>query len=882
MRPAVKLLGPAGEELGVLDGEENRTWVERDALGREVASWRESGPRYGALSTPYPASTNLYNLAGQVVANWDANSTKVTRWSRYDEAGRLVYVTTDPATGEGIEYYFGPGDLGRVTEVREVSYPVAGGAASVKVVARNHYDIPYYAPDLGYSFVAGKLSWTENAETTIAYGFDDAGRVSRRDQWFARLDATKRFTVSSTYGTDGRVLESRVVNPYSATAEFQYLVDYDSAGHPVALSAKLASQASLVKVYEVVPSQGPSNQYGGYDALGRVPVMRADDGRAVSARRYNGYSGALEGECKRFGDAIACGTASASTFGSPPALDSTKDIYRTDQVAAAYRGAKLFSYEDSGTATLYFNYYLANGRLATALASPKSGTVGSLTQDWLETFASNGIGNLGQVTTQRNTAAGNARPDQYETERYTAELSPGGQALDRVAAVVSRLSATNGGAVITGAAAATAGTTVYGYDLLGHLTKVTRSVGESEVLVYAPGGELLYRQVGEKFTFYVGEYATVTAKGVAGCGASCTPQAATVEVDNHVIFAGTRIASVKPSRALYYYRTRLGTVVATSYRDSGGYSAFGAGYRYSPYGEVELSVNETDVTRSELGYTNALRLTGSLLYLKNRVYDAEARVFIQADTVDRLRYAYVEGDPVNASDPTGLMPAMLDGMLVEMNGNMISRGGGDMVGGQGYANSGANAPVAPPNPKEQTTAESKRQKSTGGALQEEQDKVDKEQPPEPQYIPAPKEVLGTKAYYEWRYSHAPESYRRDTGPEYYRDFGARKFEEFQEMSKKSESPALKEWVGRAGLELQLALEQRLKEDPGIETRRATLLDAAVDTHDGAYRAAGFCALSWRDKLSVAVTGLSSWKDFLPGVAREMWQSRDMVNPLRCP
>jgi hypothetical protein len=69
------------------------------------------------------------------------------------------------------------------------------------------------------------------------------------------------------FGTDGRVLGSRVVNPYSAMAEFQYLVGYDSAGHPVALSAKLVSQASFIKVYEVVPSQGPSNQHGGYDAL---------------------------------------------------------------------------------------------------------------------------------------------------------------------------------------------------------------------------------------------------------------------------------------------------------------------------------------------------------------------------------------------------------------------------------------------------------------------------------------------------------------------------------------------------------------------------------------------------------------------------------------
>jgi RHS repeat-associated protein len=93
-------------------------------------------------------------------------------------------------------------------------------------------------------------------------------------------------------------------------------------------------------------------------------------------------------------------------------------------------------------------------------------------------------------------------------------------------------------------------------------------------------------------------------------------------------------------------------VIATSL----GGGAMGAMYRHDPYGKLELATGETSATSSELGYTNALRLSGGLLYLKNRVYDTEARVFVQPDTVDRLRYAYVQGDPVNFSDPSGLEP----------------------------------------------------------------------------------------------------------------------------------------------------------------------------------------------------------------------------------
>jgi RHS repeat-associated protein len=216
--------------------------------------------------------------------------------------------------------------------------------------------------------------------------------------------------------------------------------------------------------------------------------------------------------------------------------------------------------------------------------------------------------------------------------------------------------------------------TVHGYDLQGHLLTVTRNGAEAERLTYGPTGELVSRQVGTKFTFYVGEYMSITASGQAGCsGAGCVPQPGTVEVDDHVLLAGTRIVSVRPSRTLYSYRSRLGTVVATS---TGG-GVLGAQYRYDPYGKVQVALNETATTASELGYTNGLRLSGSLIYLKARVYDAEARVFLQADSVDRYRYAYVWGDPVNLSDPTGLAPPVAtapDALRKQDNANKAREG----------------------------------------------------------------------------------------------------------------------------------------------------------------------------------------------------------------
>jgi RHS repeat-associated protein len=100
---------------------------------------------------------------------------------------------------------------------------------------------------------------------------------------------------------------------------------------------------------------------------------------------------------------------------------------------------------------------------------------------------------------------------------------------------------------------------------------------------------------------------------------------------------------------LYYHRDRQGSVVATTV--TGG--QVGVQYRYGPYGEVDEVLGNEAWAGSDLGYTGGLRLSGTLLHLRARVYDSGLRRFLQADTVDPLRYTYVEGDPANLVDPSG-------------------------------------------------------------------------------------------------------------------------------------------------------------------------------------------------------------------------------------
>jgi RHS repeat-associated protein len=623
-----KYLGPTGEELGSMDPDGNRVWIERDALGREIASWRD---KEGSASTPKPtgstsrrdpaiadaASWIQYNTAGQVQRTWDANAPTVVRESIYDEQGRLIRLIVD-SNGNGLEYQYGAGGVGRVTAILEVASGVAG-----RVIAENHYDVPYNGEQqycgaaAGACYLAGKLSWSENEHTQVSYGYDDAGRVTRRDQWFKPLGAN-RITMSSAYGADGRVLEAILVNPFDEANPFTYEVGYDTAGRPVVLTGHLGERPTT-SYYEAVKEVDT----GAYDALGRVPTMHADNGMVRSSRIYGAQSGMLLGEAKCFLGSGEC--AANGTF------------FDTDPTRTSYTGRNLKAFTDRTTNTIYDNTYRPSGRLAATTATPVAGTsVVPLTQDYAELFDYNAIGNLSTANWTKNASpessqAGRARAVVNET--YTPVSPAPNQIVDKVATIRSTRS-------VNGIPVSDAGPTVdYSYDVEGHLTSVTRSYGESERLYYGPSGELVYRTVGERTIYYVGEYATVTQTGSG------------IEFDAHVVFAGTRIASVNPSRTLYYFRSRLGSVVATSL--DGG--RVGAQYRYTLYGAVDVAVNESRDTVPELGYTNALRLTGDLLYLKTRVYDAKSRMFLQPDVVDRLRYSYVSGDPVNYSDPAGLM-----------------------------------------------------------------------------------------------------------------------------------------------------------------------------------------------------------------------------------
>jgi hypothetical protein len=124
----------------------------------------------------------------------------------------------------------------------------------------------------------------------------------------------------------------------------------------------------------------------------------------------------------------------------------------------------------------------------------------------------------------------------------------------------------------------------------------------------------------------------------------------------------------------------------------------------------------------------------------------------------------------------------------------------------------------------------------------------------PSFVPAPRDLLGTIDYYAWRNANMPESYKNDTGPNYLTEFAPKYFNKFVQLDKDwgGVFPGIHKWVNATKLELQLALEAQLRNNPALQDTRADLMRAAFRTHPDAYRRGFFGELTYLEKSIVAL------------------------------
>jgi RHS repeat-associated protein len=594
-----------------------------DAYGNEVIRGYDREGRLASITrrgygnVVAQSYSKQYDSLGRVVAehdpNWSPGRSTPSRLYHYDAQSRLAKVQlseqrvgTQWARPE-INYEYG--SLGRRTRVFGREPVLSGGSVTFAEsdIANVTYDRPFNGDGTRYPFTAGTTSWVASPLTTIAFGYDRDGGVARRDQWFQGIAGA--FSASSTRGNDGRVLSSTFESPYSKPVTFTDR--FDTAGQPVRLEL---GGTALWEVVQVDPD------FGAFDAYGRLAHVQSNGGLVDTYRNYDPNTQDLLNHV-----VSASGT----------------QVYGIDRIV--YFGTKLQSFGDDASGTDYAYHYDSNARLQRATATSSGGS--ALAQSFDDAFS------FTDSQWQPNASIGNL-------EKVTSRAPDGNEAVATFDYVDDRVVTLRNGPLAPSSAA-------YEYDIENHLRRVVRNGAVAEQLEYDPNGALLARKSADQISYFVGDLATITLP--TSCAAyGCAVDPSSIRVTVHAKIGGTRAASVRiptpaseadvGSDVLYYHRDRQGSVIATTV--TGG--RVGYRYRYDAYGlldrilepAVALGVDAT----SDLGYTGGLKLSGSLLHLNARVYDPRLRRFLQADSVDLFRYAYVAGDPANATDPAGLMP----------------------------------------------------------------------------------------------------------------------------------------------------------------------------------------------------------------------------------
>lgn len=361
-----------------------------------------------------------------------------------------------------------------------------------------------------------------------------------------------------------------------------------------------------------------------YDGLGRVKSATDMNGRTLSYQ-YNQSSTRTR---LTYPDSVYIGYGldnanRLSTMGYNAASGAYAQAYNSL--------GQLTSMTKGGGSTAYG--YDAVGRL-TSMTNDLSGT----TYDVTWSFAYNPSSQIYTST------ASSTVYDYKETANSTLNQTYDGLNRDAAIAAMSGGYDARGNMTSDGARGFT-------YDVYNRLLTATGG-SAALTLTYDPEGRLASYASGSTTTQFlydgvdlVGEYnssGAITDRYVFGAGA-----------DDPVIWYKVSDGSQK-----YFYTNYQGSIIG--YADAAGVLGPSHLFKYGPYGEPK-DVNNTDSwSGARFAYTGQIMLPeAKLYYYKARVYDPVYGRFLQTDPVgskdDLDLYTYTGDDPVNGTDPTGLM-----------------------------------------------------------------------------------------------------------------------------------------------------------------------------------------------------------------------------------
>lgn len=143
--------------------------------------------------------------------------------------------------------------------------------------------------------------------------------------------------------------------------------------------------------------------------------------------------------------------------------------------------------------------------------------------------------------------------------------------------------------------------------------------------------------------------------------------------------------------------------------------------------------------------------------------------------------------------------------------------------------------------------------------------------------PFPKNKLGAADYYTWRYNDFMKQNPGMKAPDYYLNYGNKYIQRFTNETNKLLSKEGKKWLTNARLNLQVAIENKLKSDPTIETKNngKDFKDFAFNSNVEAYWNAGLQKVNTVDLVAIVLT--PNFKDLTSEDG--MKQAKEMMGKL---
>ena len=646
----------AGQVTDTADELGRLTHVDYDAAGRRTATTDANGH----------ATTFAYDATGKLTASTDAlnhttaseydaaNRKTKTTWPDgsaslydYDAAGRKTK-DTDPL-GRATQYgYDANGRLNKVTDslskITQYGYDELGNKTS-QTDALNHvtswgYDAlgratSHTLPDNRYETMAydavGRLTnRTDYAGNASGYQYDAADRL--RSQSFA--DGT---VLSRTYAPSGQVATLTLAKDgQSKLTKYSYgardrLTDienadqsklhyaYDAAGQKLSQTITTPDQQSWTTDYtydaagnlETVTTNGQTFTYT-YDAANREQT-RKDPNGVITTYSYDA-NGRLTGFMAQKGAAvISQGTYSLNAAGQRTSLVYVAPDGAARNLAWTYDGAGRLTNETRDLPAHTTSWTL--DAVGNRTNQTKDGTASTYTYD---------------ITDRLTTITGN--------DAATYAWDTNGQLQSKTAG--------NG---------ASAQTTAYKFNSRHYLESVTLPDGTAIRYAYAADGNLASR------TRSTPGGSSTTVHYLVDPNRPNSQILAEYDDAGHATatftYANELLSRTSDGACAYFHLDASGSVVAVT--DDSGTATHS--YGYDAWGNVVEALGAGD---SNHLYTGALTDADTgLIYLRARWYQPATGRFLSADPWEGFeespaslnKYAYASSDPVNKTDPQGLM-----------------------------------------------------------------------------------------------------------------------------------------------------------------------------------------------------------------------------------